>query len=358
MNVKQLIFASSIAFAISMMGCKKDDPETTNPTTPASGYTNGVFITNEGPYGTGTGTVSFYSRSNGSVSSDIFNTKNSFPLGNVVQSMEVYNSKGYIVVNNAGKVEVVDANSFASVGTITGLTSPRCFLGITSSKGYISQFGSGATGEVKVIDLNTNAITGTIATGNGADAMVKVGNTVYVACSGGFTNDTVVTAIDATTNAVLTNINTGANPASMQLDANGKLWVLCVGKWNSSYTSLVNTGSLVRINPATNTVELSLPFASTTNSPMHLCIDAAKTTLYYLYNGGVYVQPIAAPSLASAPLINRGFYSLGYDPTSNAIFAGDAGNFSSNGKVIRYNQAGVVLDSFAAGIIPGNFCFR
>ncbi len=358
MRKTQLIYASIIALGITISGCKKDDPIATATTTPASGYTNGVFITNEGPYGSGTGTVSFYSRSTGSVSADIFNSKNGFPLGNVVQSMEIFNNKGYIIVNNGSKAEVVDATSFATAGTISNLINPRYFIGIDNTKGYLSQWGAGATGEVKIINLATNTVTGTINTGNGAEQMVKIGNYVYVACSGGYVNDSVVTVIDATTNAVVTNINVGANPASLKTDATGQLWVLCGGQWNSGYTALVKTGSLVRINPSNNTITLSLPFASTTAAPSHLIIDQNLTTLYYIYNGGVYAHAITSSVLSASAVINRGFYSLGFDPVSHSIFASDPVDYMSNGKVLRYQTSGTVVDSFAGGIIPGNFCFH
>ncbi len=358
MKKNKLIYASILAFSITISGCKKDDPETPAEVTPSVSYSNGVFITNEGPYGTGTGTISFYSRSSGSVSANLFGAHNTYPLGNVVQSMEVFNSQGYIVVNNAGKVEVVDATSFNSQGAINNLVNPRYFLGINNSKGYVSQWGSGATGEVKVIDLATKAVTATINTGNGAEGMVKSGNNVYVACSGGYVTDSVVTVINTATDAVVTNITVGANPSSIKMDANGKIWVICGGEWNGTITALLKTGRLVRIDPTTNTVDFSLPFSSTTSSPSHLVINNTGTTLYYMYNGGVYSQSATSASLNATLVINRSFYGLGIDPTNNYFYGSDPGNFSSNGKVIRYNAAATVLDSFNVGLIPGNFCFQ
>ena len=358
MKTKQIIYLSSIALAISITSCKKDNPESPTSSSIAPSYNNGVFIINQGPFQTGTGTVSFYSRSSSTVSNDIFQSKNSYPLGNVVQSMAIYNSRGYIVVNNAGKVEVVDENSFASNGEITGLTNPRYFLGINNSKGYISQWNSTGAGSIKVINLTTNTITANIPTGFGAENMLKLGNAVYVACSGGFGNDSVLTVIDATADTVVKNINVGANPNCIQSDANGKIWVLCAGQYNSTYSSLVKTGSLYRINPTTNTVELSLSFSSTTSQPANLVINNTQTMLYYTYNGGVYSQDITSTSLNMVTKIGRSFFSLGIDPTNNYIYAADAGNNISNGKVVRYNPTGIVVDSFSVGVIPGNFCFH
>ena len=361
MKTKQLLYFSLCEFGITISACKKDDPKPDTSTTTPGGvtYDNGVFITNEGPYGSGTGTLSFYSRSTGTVSNDIFEAKNGYPLGNIVQSIEIYNGKAYIVVNNAGKVEVADGSTFASSGAITGFTNPRYFLGINSSKGYISEWGAGGiAGAIKVVDLNTKTITSTITSGKGAEGMALAGTRVYVACSGGYDNDSVVTVINSATNALITSINVGANPKSIKMDASGKLWVLCSGQWDPTYTFLLKTGKLVRIDTATNAVDLTLPFSSTTSQPSNLTINNAKSLLYYSYNGKVYSQSYTASALSTTATINRSFYGFGIDPTNDFFYGSDAVDFVSNGKVIRYNASAVLVDSLSVGVIPGNFFFK
>lgn len=352
--------ALSIALTFTVAGCKKDDPQPpANNTTPGAYESSGVFITNEGPFGSGTGTVSFYNRSTGAVSNDIFQTANSIPLGNIVQSMSIYNGKGYIVVNNASKMEVVSASDFKSSASITGLNQPRYFLGIDNSKGYVTEWGStGTNGAVRVINLTNNTISSTISTGSGAENMVKVNSSVYVACKGGYSNDSVVTVINSSTDVVITNINVGPNPSGIQVDANGKIWALCGGQWNTGFTALDKTGKLVRINPSTNTVEQTFTFTSTTSSPSNLAINGAKNKLYYTYQGNIYTHDISASSLNSTGFISRSFYGIGVDPTNDYVYGADAGNFSSNGYVIRFNTAGAKVDSFQVGIIPGGFFFK
>lgn len=360
-NATQLFFLSTFAIAFTFSSCKKDDPdpEPVVGTTPGTSFDNGVFVTNEGPFGTGAGTISFYSRSSGSVSNDIFEAKNGFPLGNIVQSMEIFNGRAYVIVNNSGKIEVADGTSFASAGTITGFTYPRYFLGINATKGYISEWGPGGiVGAIKVVNLSTKTITGTISTGKGPEGMVLAGTKVYIACSGGYDNDSVVTVINSITNAAITNINVGANPKSIKMDASGKIWVLCSGQWDPTYTFLIKTGKLVRIDTATNAVDLSMPFASSSSQPSNLVINNAKTSLYYSYSGGVYAQSSSSSSLSGTALINRSFYGFGIDPTNDYFYGSDAVDFSSNGKVIRYNSSAAVVDSFPVGVIPGNFFFK
>jgi YVTN family beta-propeller protein len=358
MKTKQFIIIS--AFAIAFTSCKKDNPTPQASATNASPttFTNGVFIINQGPFSSGTGTISFYRRDSAKVTTDIFQNVNGYPLGNIVQSMTLFNGNGYIVVNNAGKMEVVNANTFKTAASITGLNNPRYFLGINNNKGYLSQWNASGAGSIKVINLINNMISATIPTGAGAENMIKLGNSVYVACNGGFGSDSVVTVIDATADTVIKNINVGANPTYIQGDANGKIWVLCVGQWNGSYSALAKTGMLVKINPNNNTVELSLTFTSTSSQPSILVTNSSKNMLYYTYNGGVYSQDINSSVLNQTAIINRNFYGLGIDPTNNYFYAADAGNYTSNGKVIRYNASGVAVDSFPVGISPGNFWFN
>ena len=350
-----------VALTISVLlfsGCKKDDPKKKSIGTIGS-LSSGVFISCEGKFMGGTGSVSFFDRNNGNLYNDLFYTVNGFPLGNIVQSVTIYNGKGFIPVNNANKMEVVDAGNFISKATVTGLDLPRYFMGIDNGKGYLSQWGLyGGDGSVKVIDLNTNTVSKTISTGKGAEHMLLFNNKVYVACNGGYDTDSVVNIIDPATDAVVNSIVAGTNPAFLQIDANGKLWVLCIGKWKSDYSALEQTGKLVKVDLSTNTVEASLPLVSTYSQPANFVINAAKTKLYYTFSGGVYSQDVNSSSLNSVPDINRSFYGLDIDPANDYIYATDPGNYSSGGWVVRYNSSHAKVDSFKVDIGPGNFFFK
>ena len=52
MKTKQLL-VSAFALTLVLTSCKKDDPEAPAPTPETVSYDNGVFITNEGPFGSG-----------------------------------------------------------------------------------------------------------------------------------------------------------------------------------------------------------------------------------------------------------------------------------------------------------------
>jgi len=334
---------------------------------PPEAYEMGVFIVNEGPFQNGTGSISFFDRTSGAVEHKIFQTANSGAvLGNIVQSYEVHQERGYAVVNNAGKVEVVDADNFSTAGTITGLDQPRYFLGINDSKGYVSQWGAtGVDGSVQVVDLMTLTVTASISTGSGAGRMLMNGDKVYVVNGGGFGSDNTVSVINTATDEVEATITVGDNPNSLQLDANGKLWVLCGGrKVYDPMTFELDTaastrGALYRINTQSNAEELNFAFDDVSASPSNLIVNQAGTTLYYGYAGSVYAQNVNENTPATTAFIGRDFYGMGIDPASGYIYGADAGDFTSPGQVIRYDgSTGAAIDTLEADVIPNGFYFR
>jgi hypothetical protein len=117
-------------------------------------------------------------------------------------------------------------------------------------------------------------------------------------------------------------------------------------------------GALVRINPATNTVEATLNFGQVAPSPSNLTINRAGTALYYNYQGGTYAHEITSASLSTTPALRRSFYAMAIDPVEDILYAADAGNFASNGKLLRYNlPLTAARDSATTGVAPGGFYF-
>ena len=324
-------------------------------------YNEGILISNEGAFdnGAGTGSISFFNRADASVENNIFANANDRPLGNVVQSVSLHNENAYIVVNNANVVEVVEAETFKSVGTIEGLELPRYFMGIDNNKAYVSQWGSdGVTGSVAVIDLTTNTIAKTIATDSGAERMLRVGNEIWVACRGGFGLANSIEVINTETDELTQTITVGFNPNSLQLDYNNKVWAICNGNtvydadWNVDEAAST-VGSLSKIDAATYTLESNLAFGSIYGSPSNLVINAENNMLYYNYNGQVFQHDVDATLLSETAFIAKSFYGLGFDNIDNYLFGTDVKDYISRGYVFRYNAATAeVIDSLHVGVIP------
>ncbi len=346
-QIKMLAKSATLVVTSLMLlsSCKKDNNDNTV-------VTADVLVSCEGPFGSGTGTISKISLDSNAVQNNAFETANGFPLGNIVQSVSVFNDRAYIVVNNAHKVEVATASTLTSVGRITGLVYPRSFLGISEQKGYITMWGS-TGGKVMVIDLTTLQVTDSIPCGYGSESMIKKGKFVYVTNAGDFINsDNTVTVIDSETDEVETTITVGKNSTGIVQDNDGKLWVLC----NGTFGSL--DGSLVRISTTSNTADLTIPI-NLDSYQARLTINKAKNKLFFSVGDKTFAHSISSTTFDNNAFIPRGFYAVAIDPNSDILYCADAKDFISDGTVIRYDlTTTVAIDSFQTGLIPGNFFFN
>lgn len=348
MKINQLgvLFTTLTLFFAS---CIKD----TEPITQS--YESGVFITNEGAFSGGTGTISFYGREAGTLKNDIYATENSgAAVGNILQSMTVVGNNAYLVVNNANKVLIVNASTFKYQDSLRGLTLPRYLLDINGTKAYISEWGaSGVNGSIKILDMTTKNITKTIPTGNGAGRMLRVGNTVWVVNDGGFSSDSTVALIDVNTETVTTKITVGTSPNSLVQDASGDIWVLSGGSWGAANGKLVQ----IRNNNIINTYLVPQGAGS-------LVTNVAKTTLFFRANKSIYQKDLTTtpPSVwleKPTPTVSfSSLYSMGIDPKTDNLYLADAKNFASIGTVYIFNSNKILQDSLKTGIIPNNFCFK
>lgn len=329
---------------IGLSSCKKEDPvdETTV-------YEDGFFIVNEGPFQTGSGTISFYSRKTGEVSNKIFESANNGEeLGNIVQSMTIHNGLAYIVVNNSNKIVIADAKTFKKTGEITGLEFPRYFLPVNDEKAFISQWGAdGMTGSIKVVNLVNKSISKTIATRPGPETLMQVGDFVYVANSGGFATDSVISKIDIATETIVKTIEVGNRPENIVQDKNGDLWALGYGDFNA-WTN----GALAKISGDNLEFEIE-----TTVGAERLTINPEGDELFFIMDGATHSHSISSNTLSGVPFIPRYFYGLGFDPETGNLIALDPKDFQQDGQMIFYNDSGAALDSMRVGQLPRGFWF-
>jgi len=319
-------------------------------------YANGVFITNEGTFGSGNGSLSFYSYSFDEVTNDVFKSVNGRSLGDVSQSLTIHNGLAYIVMNGSNKIEVATANTMVEQGVITGVTSPRFFVGISATKAYVSEWGTGSGTNVQVIDLTTLAITKSITVGMGPERMLFHNNLVYVANSGGWSIDNTVSVIDPSTDAVVKTIDVGADsPRDFVVDANGDIWVLCAGSQDYYADPVTHEPSkLVRINPTTNEVAQTITIGETYHPT---CLETSKNGNNLFYGAGygvagIYKMAITDTSVPTTALLDKTFYGFNINSKTGNIYALEALSFTANGTLWRYEANGTELGSYEVGIGP------
>ena len=340
----------SLAITV-LASCKKD--RLVDISIPGN-YENGYFITNEGNFGTGNGSVSFVNEY-GVVENDVFASINSFPLGDVVQSMSIINDNAYILVNNSSSIEVASVDSMISVAKIN-VSQPRYMAQISDSKAYVTDWGING---VQVIDLATNTVTSTISCGAGPEGIAVVGGKAYVCNVGGWGLDNTVTVINTDSDDVETTLTVGDKPNSVVVDVDGAVWVLTGGytEYDANWDVVSETaGNLVKI--VGNTIEASYTFA-VGNHPEDLVINDAGTKLYYSdgsWSKAVYAFDITDTELSTTALINRSFYGLGFN--DEYIYGADAVDYVQSGWSYKYSSNGAIVDSVQVGIIPGGYCFN
>ncbi|RDV15678.1 YncE family protein [Pontibacter diazotrophicus] len=323
----------------------------------------GVFIINEGNWGTPNGSISFLSDSAGhQVQNGIFSNANAGrPLGDVIQDMELYDSLAYIVANNSNKIEVVNAYTFESVGVVENLQLPRHFVALNNEKGYVTETVdyAGSQGRVSVIDLNNYTVTETIEVGMEPEQLLVAGGKLYVANSG----DNNVTVINTATDAVESTITVSDAPTELALDRDNNIWVLSAGRitYNDDWTAIdydqTTAGALSKITPGTQNVQ-TYTFGSNQSQPGNLTINGNGDKLYFNYDGGTYVQDVSATSLSNTVIIDHSFYGLGVDPDNGYIYGGDSNGFAGEGTVHVYQPDGTKVTEFRAGIGPNGFVFN
>jgi len=349
-----LIVAITLLALSVQTACKKDDDD---PPEISTGST--IFIVNEGPFQTGSGTISIFYRDSNTVQNNVFESVNGRPLGNIVQSVNVFENRAYIVVHKANVVEVVNAKTFESVGTIEHVVEPRYFLGITSDKGYITSWDD----KVYVVDLNSFEVTKEIPTGKGPDKMLLNNNInqVFVLNKGGLGVDSTISIVDAGTDRVVNTLLVGEVPSGIVEDKDGMIWVMCSGiGWNGFPQPGDTRGQIIQFDPVGLAIHKRIEFPDNANHPDQLVVNSTGDKLYYIFPNGVYEIGIGSTELATNALIPSStiYYGLGFDPAENNICVADPLDFVQAGKVYRYTPQGVPNDTIAAGVIPNGFYFN
>ena len=343
---KIYLFLILIAFISS---CDKDKA----PDLPTG---KGVYIINEGNFNFGNGEVSFYDPSTNAVTNNLFQSANGYSLGDVAQSMFIKDSIAFIAVNNSTKIEVVKLPSFQKVRTIsiTG-SSPRNILPLNDSIAYVTEL---FTKKIWVLNYLTGNVVTNIATQGWTENLFKIDDDVFVQQKiNALLTPTFATLLKVNTinhTAQYNNMFSGRDVNGMVKDKLDRIWVAvdedtAHGLYAGFYCFDKNLLE-----------QKSFFYTSYNHHPSRLCINSSGERIVYadkdVFSFAIGENAIPVTSVISAS--GKNIYAMDIDQANDDIYLSDALDFVQQSRIYRYDKNGILIHSFTAGIISGNFAFN
>ncbi len=303
-------------------------------------FNSGLFIINEGQFSNSNASLDYFLPHKDTVLQRVYQTVNQEELGDIFQSVSFDEDNLYLIINNSGKIIVIDRLSLQKKGTIEGLPSPRqmVYTG-TGNLWYVSNLFSQ---HLYVVNTATMQIDDMIETGSSTDPILKVDNKLYI----GLPNtNTLLIKEDGSNSFDTLLVNKGAS--SLVKDNDNNVWLLCYGDFYQS-----GEAGIFKINTQSHTIEKTIAIAE--GFPSELVYSSRNNALFYL-NTDLFKLELDADTEPVNPYIKasgRTIYGVTVDEPRNELYLADAINFVERGFVYRYTMSGVVIDTIPAGIVP------
>lgn len=318
----------------------------------------GLFITNEGNFQYGNASLSYYDPATNQVQNEVFFRANGMKLGDVAQSMCIYDNKGWIVVNNSHVIFAIDLNTFKEVGRIENLTSPRYIHFLSDEKAYVTQLWDN---RIFIVNPKTYSITGyiqvpdmTMESGS-TEQMVQYGRYVFCNC---WSYQNRIIKIDTETDEVVDELTVGIQPTSLVMDKYDRMWTVTDGGYEGSPYGY-EAPSLYCIDAATFKVEKQFRFKKG-DWPSEVQLNGTRDTLYWI-NNDIWRMDVTANRVPVRPFLeyrDTKYYGLTVNPVNGEVYVADAIDYQQQGMIYRYSPQGKLIDEFYVGIIPGAFCWK
>ncbi len=340
-----------VALGLVLSACIK------SPTGAVSYYTPtavAVYVLNQGEFGQGNASLTAYFPDSNYTENGLFKLANGRTLGDVGNDMVLNGSSVYMVINNSDKIEVMDASTALSTGTVyfpSGTSPYRMAIYAPANIGYVTDL---YTNSVSVVNLLTNSVISadTIDVGANPYGISTVSGQVFVANSG-FGKGNTVTVIDAATRKVVSTVAVGEGPTEVEPDGNGNVWVVCAGQPGSN-------GSIYVISVSNDAVIDSISIGKQVPSftGHTLAMDYQNGYAYLIADSSVVKLDLTKRTIVNNNLISGSFYSIAVDEATGNVYVTDAKDYKTDGEVYIYSPGGQYTNkSFTTGINPDAIAF-
>ena len=335
--------------ACVLAGCVKD-PVSALKETPVPS-SRGVYVVDQGNFGRGNASLSYYDLTTFRVYNDVFTAVNGKNLGDVAQSMTIRGGAGYVVVNNSSKVEVIDLATNANTGTIsTGAgSSPGVMAFVNDSVALVTDLYANA---LIVINVRSKQATGAIPVGANPAGIAIAGGKAYVSNSG-FGSGNTVSVVSLEAMAAIGTITVADNPNGVEVTPAGAVYVVCTGAYNFTDPSLDTPARIMVIDPVRDAVVDSIYIGT---HAMDIAIGTDG--IGYVPGTAAVFRVDTRAGVVTGTFRAGAYYAAGVEPSSGDVYLADAGNFTGPGTVSVFAPNGQLRTTFLVGIIPGAFAFK
>ena len=341
-----------LSLAIVAAACGNDPVEV-----PRGPFEQGVLIMNEGAFGANDGEVFHYDPQSGDTRTDIFEEVNGRPFAGLIQDMLLFEDRIYLVANT-GKVEVVDAQSFQSVGSVNNgdLDISRSLVRV-GQKLFISDFGpyddnfASPDSYVAVVrDPQGGTVAQKIPVSSAPEGMIIANGHLFVACTAGG----VVEVIDPEAETLMESIPIEGGSPYFFLEYAGNTYLYARDS-ESVYFHRINTQDFQVIE------SIAIPLANSLWNGSHALGSGGEVFILTSSGGGTSVAKVSLEEgtvLDESFYTGTNFYGLGYHSGAGHLYVGENAAWQGNGTVIKLDPNGEVVETLTAGRGPSGFLFR
>lgn len=346
---------------LTITACKKDD--IVDPI--VFEQSKGFYIINEGMFTQGNTSISFYDFNTDELTEDIFQDINQRPLGDVAHSLTFHKGKGYIVVNNSSKIEVVDSASMKSIQTIEGFTSPRT-IKFYNDKAYVSDLYSNS---IHVLDANTLSKKGSIPVDGSTEDIVVFKDKLLVAVNQSFDESPEklqgLLVINTKTDAIEKYIPLSDGAVDIEVDGVDNIWVYCTGFWKNN-----SNGKLHKVNSKNYTVDKTFDFGKLSYFAAPLQLGQSGNTVYFAMAGdpssyteyNIFEMNVNSTALPVEPLFSgkdKYVYGFEIDEVRKEIYILDAVESGQRGLLHKVDATTKsIKKSYDVGYFPREIVFK
>ena len=270
-----------------------------------------------------------------------FESVNSKPIGDVLQSGLVAGKNLFLSVNNSGKVLALDPITLKQTKSNTTLKSPRNLL-MVGSQLWVSDL---YANKISVLDTSNLKTVKEIPVAGWTETMVRWGEFVAVAAYKG-----EVLLVNPTTQVIERTFKVDSGALHLVVDAAQQLWVGCSLNGKTSLTAF----ALGQID------FMEVAHWKMTGDLGSIQLSRNGGTLFVSRNNKLYsfradAQSEANMSMLIDPKLTQ-LYGYYYDLGANAFYFADAKDYVSNGVVLRYPMDDPSKKSFhSTGVNPSFF---